>query len=77
MNTITGSHCKLVTAYASLLVALLLLQESRAESVLEFDGRDDRVLVPYDDSFPTEVFTLAAWLKLSPPETSIGHNRAR
>ncbi len=35
--------------------------------VLQFDGTDDRVTVPYNDSFPTEVFTAGAWIKLSPP----------
>ena len=35
--------------------------------VLQFDGTDDRVTVPYDDSFPTEVFTAGAWIKLSQP----------
>lgn len=59
-------------AYAAILVALLLLQESRAESALEFDGTNDRVLVPYSDSFPTEAFTLAAWIKMNPP----GHRSA-
>ena len=67
-----GSGCRLIKAYASFLVALLLVQASRAGNVLEFDGTNDRVLVPYDDSFPTEVFTLAAWIKLTPP----GHRSA-
>ncbi len=31
---------------------------------LSFDGIDDRVLVPWDESFPTEVFTAAAWIRL-------------
>ena len=39
-----------------------------AESVLDFDGSDDRVMVPYDPSFPTEVFTAAAWIRTSPPQ---------
>ena len=30
---------------------------------LDFDGADDRVMVPYDASFPTEVFTVSAWIK--------------
>jgi hypothetical protein len=30
---------------------------------LEFDGVNDRVMVPYDPSFPTEVFTLTAWIR--------------
>ena len=36
-------------------------------SVLRFDGSDDRVTVPYSPTFPTEVFTLGAWIKLPPP----------
>ncbi|MCH8016927.1 MAG: multicopper oxidase domain-containing protein [Acidobacteria bacterium] len=35
--------------------------------VLQFDGTDDRVTVPYDASFPTEVFTASAWIKLPQP----------
>ena len=34
---------------------------------LRFDGADDRVTVPYDTSFPTEVFTASAWIKLVQP----------
>ena len=34
---------------------------------LQFDGIDDRVTVPYDVSFPTEVFTISAWIKLAQP----------
>ncbi len=34
---------------------------------LSFDGIDDRVLVPWDQSFPTEVFTAAAWIRLPDP----------
>ncbi len=37
------------------------------DNALVFDGVDDRVTVPYDPSFPTEVFTVAAWIKLAPP----------
>jgi len=39
---------------------------------LSFDGQNDRVTVPYDDSFPGGVFSIAAWIKLPPP----GHNSA-
>ena len=41
-------------------------QEPEAPS-LRFDGTDDRVTVPYDASFPTEVFTASAWIKLAQP----------
>jgi len=34
---------------------------------LDFDGSGDRVTVPYSPSFPTEVFTIAAWIQLTPP----------
>ncbi len=34
---------------------------------LSFDGVDDRVLVPWDASFPTEVFTAVAWIRLPAP----------
>ena len=34
---------------------------------LDFDGVDDRVMVPYDASFPTEVFTVSAWIKCVRP----------
>jgi hypothetical protein len=35
--------------------------------VLEFDGHGDHVSVPYDPSFPTEVFTAAAWIRAQAP----------
>ena len=41
--------------------------ELGSTSVLRFDGTDDRVTVPYDASFPTEVFTASAWIKLPQP----------
>lgn len=40
---------------------------SDRSTVLEFDGIDDRVTVPYNASFPTEVFTAGAWIKLTQP----------
>ena len=40
---------------------------SSRTTVLQFDGTDDRVTVPYDASFPTEVFTASAWIKLTQP----------
>ena len=36
-------------------------------NLLRFDGVDDRVTIPYDVSFPTEVFTVAAEIKLIAP----------
>ena len=41
--------------------------ESGEDNHLMFDGADDRVLIPWDASFPTEVFTAAAWIRLMPP----------
>ena len=43
------------------------LAELGSTSVLQFDGTDDRVTVPYDTTFPTEVFTASAWIKLALP----------
>ncbi len=34
---------------------------------LSFDGSNDRVLVPWHESFPTEVFTAVAWIRLAAP----------
>ena len=34
---------------------------------LSFDGSNDRVLVPWHESFPTEVFTAVAWINLPAP----------
>ena len=42
-------------------------QAPESTFVLQFDGTDDRVIVPYDASFPTEVFTASAWIKLPQP----------
>ncbi len=66
--------------WVSLLAILLMVYENNTivtaepspqgpEStfVLQFDGTDDRVTVPYDASFPTEVFTASAWIKLPQP----------
>lgn len=72
MHAMTASNGRLIKTSASFLVIFLLVQYGRAENVLEFDGTDDRVLVPYDDTFPTEVFTVAAWIKVTPP----GHRSA-
>ena len=42
-------------------------QAPESNFLLQFDGIDDRVTVPYDASFPTEVFTASAWIKLPQP----------
>ncbi len=36
---------------------------------LDFEGSTDRVIVPYDASFPTAVFTAAAWIKTVAPQS--------
>ncbi len=41
--------------------------ESGQNFHLMFDGVDDRVLVPWNASFPTEVFTIAARIRLTTP----------
>ena len=51
---------------------LWMARPAVADSVLSFDGVNDRVMVPYDSSFPTETFTLSAWIQLGPP----GHRSA-
>ncbi len=45
----------------------LLPPETGDDFHLSFDGLDDRVLVPWDASFPTEVFTASAWIRLTDP----------
>ena len=47
-------------------------QAATGDIALSFDGGDDRVMVPYSTSFPTEIFSLSAWIKLVPP----GHRSA-
>jgi len=45
---------------------------------LTFDGVDDRVTVPYDASFPTEIFSAGAWVNIvTPPVGSPGAIIAR
>ena len=59
------SGCRVLMAIAMIL--LPLSQVARAESLLVFDGIDDRVMIPYHVSFPTEVFTVSAWIRTLPP----------
>jgi len=69
----------IISRFVLVSAALLILaaDQTRADSALSFDGRDDRVTVPYDDSFPTEVFTICAWIKSDPPARSRGAIIAR
>ncbi len=57
------NHRALLSVGAMFLLAQIVL----AEDQLSFDGVDDRVMVPYDSSFPTETFTIGAWIKLLTP----------
>ncbi|PCH62107.1 MAG: hypothetical protein COC19_03365 [SAR86 cluster bacterium] len=53
---------------ASLQISASVTQASNdRSSALIFDGIDDRVTIPYNDNFPTEVFTASAWINLSAP----------
>ena len=54
-------------ALLSMGVMFLLPQIVLAEGQLCFDGVDDWVMVLYDISFPTETFTIMAWIKLPTP----------
>lgn len=38
-------------------------------SAVQFDGVDDRIMVPYSASYPTEVFSACAWINASMPTT--------
>ena len=55
-NAIHAWHVVMVTAWT------IISMSVSADSWLQFDGNDDRVMVPYSDSFPTEVFTVGAWI---------------
>ena len=59
---------------AMLLLCTMLLPGASVwgDGALSFDGTNDRVTVPYDDSFPTEVFSICAWINASAP----GHRSA-
>ncbi len=62
-TTWLGNHRALLSTGAVLLVAQVVL----ADGQLSFDGVNDRVMVPHDSSFPTETFTIGAWIKLPTP----------
>ncbi len=61
-----------IGSFAFCLFWLTGTANAQSGASLDFDGSDDRVTIPYDPSFPTEVFTVAAWVKLPAP----GHNSA-
>ena len=64
---------------ARILALLVVIETGHGQAALaqqggalEFDGTDDRVTVPWDPSFPTEVFSISAWIKAAAP----GHRSA-
>ena len=59
---------KYAACIAAGLAALTLSRPAICDVALSFDGVDDCARVPYDTSFPTEVFTVSAWIKLVPPQ---------
>ena len=50
-----------------------LAQQCEPENALEFDGVDDCATVPFDASFPTERFTVTAWIRSNGPATPEQH----
>ena len=54
-------------ATLSALALLVAAPLAMADQQLSFDGMDDRVTVPYDASFPTQVFSISAWIRTLPP----------
>ena len=62
-TTRPGNHRSLLSTGTVFLLAQIVL----AQGELSFDGVNDRVMVPYDSSFPTETFTIGAWIKLPTP----------
>lgn len=67
-TTATTTTLPAATAGPTVLTATSTTTSDPVENFfLSFDGIDDRILVPWDRSFPTEVFTAAAWIRLSEP----------
>ncbi|HIA30483.1 MAG TPA: hypothetical protein EYN82_02520, partial [Candidatus Marinimicrobia bacterium] len=63
------SHCHILEHEdAGMMTHWVVVDQYQPTISLQFDGNDDRVTVPYDSSFPTEVFTISAWVKLNQPE---------
>ncbi len=57
-----------VRALAALALAVPAARAvAQSGTALSFDADDDCVMVPYDASFPTEVFTASAWIKTPGP----------
>ena len=62
------SHCHILEHEdAGMMTHWVVVDQYQPTLSLQFDGIDDRVTIPYNSSFPTEVFTLSAWVKLNQP----------
>ena len=59
----------LLTLIGSWLSPTASAQTDGTCQALQFDGVDDRVMVPFSASFPNEVFTVTAWINTSATET--------
>jgi hypothetical protein len=58
---------KHILALALLMTPAVAQEPCGLGHALTYDGSDDRVLVPYDNSFPTGVFTACGWIKALTP----------
>jgi len=62
------SHCHILEHEdAGMMTHWVVVDALIPEIPLHFDGIDDRVIIPYSPSFPTDEFTLSAWIKLEQP----------
>ncbi|MEM7245609.1 MAG: LamG domain-containing protein [Acidobacteriota bacterium] len=52
-------------------LCLLLAPGPGRAGLLELDGIDDRLTVPFSPTFPTENFTLMAWVRTALPATDV------
>jgi len=60
------SHCHILEHEdAGMMTHWVVVDQYQPTLSLQFDGIDDMVIVPYDSSFPTEIFTISAWVKLN------------
>jgi FtsP/CotA-like multicopper oxidase with cupredoxin domain len=62
------SHCHILEHEdIGMMTHWVVVDQYQPTLSLQFDGIDDMVIVPYDSSFPTEIFTISAWVKLNQP----------
>jgi hypothetical protein len=60
------SHCHILEHEdIGMMTHWVVVDQYQPTLSLQFDGIDDMVIVPFDSSFPTEVFTISAWIKLN------------